>query len=94
MIAHAELRIILDTMERNDVHFQSLGQAQKDQIQTYVDKLLAAGSPIKPSDAGKSGKMAGKWRLEYSNEEKYKVRLEHLSLIHRPSKFHGLIALV
>lgn len=68
-----ELNVIFKTMEKNDVHFQSLGQQQKDQIQTFCDALLKAGSPLRPSEAISSGEMLGKWRLEYSSEEKYKI---------------------
>eukprot|EP00953_Heterococcus_sp_UTEX-ZZ885_P026042 14111-Heterococcus_DN1.PRE.5 len=60
-------------MEKNDLHFQQLGPDQKFQIQQYVDAVLAGGSPMKPSTVASSGKLVGKWRLEYSNEEKFKI---------------------
>jgi hypothetical protein len=69
----AELKVIFETMEKNDLHFQQLGPDQKFQIQQYVDAVLAGGSPMKPSTVASSGKLVGKWRLEYSNEEKFKV---------------------
>lgn len=60
-------------MEENDIHFQQLGPEQTAQIQTYVDKILAAGSPMTPKAVIASDGLVGKWRLEYSTEEKYKV---------------------
>ncbi|KAG5182469.1 hypothetical protein JKP88DRAFT_278129 [Tribonema minus] len=68
-----ELKVIFRTMEENDIHFQQLGPEQTDTIQAYVDKILAAGSPMTPKAVVAGDGLVGKWRLEYSTEQKYKI---------------------
>lgn len=68
-----ELKVIFETMRRNGLRFQSLNPSQSGEIESLAGALMKTPSPILPEKATTSGALVGKWRLEYSSEDKYRI---------------------
>ncbi|CAM9431643.1 unnamed protein product, partial [Laminaria digitata] len=75
-----ELRVIFETMDKNNIYYKMLAEDQITEILELTQALLSA--KLKPIDISKlceGDSMKGKWKLEFSTEERYKASfaIEH-----------------
>ncbi|CAN0401671.1 unnamed protein product [Pylaiella littoralis] len=69
-----ELRVIFETMDRNNIFYKMLAEDQITEILQLAQALLSVKKM--PQDISKlcqSSKMKGRWKLYFSTEERYKL---------------------
>ncbi|CAM9354207.1 unnamed protein product [Discosporangium mesarthrocarpum] len=68
-----ELRVIFETMDNNNIFYKTLDTPQIDEILALVQALLEGGSPMDVKELYKGEAMKGRWKLEFSTEERYNL---------------------
>jgi hypothetical protein len=61
-------------MSTNKINFKMLSEDQTNRIRGFVDTLLDQKLAVDGESLAKSGALIGKWKLEWSNEDRYRVR--------------------